>query len=75
MAMQALSYKLTGDWWIAFLLPSLLCSLGTLWLVYDLGRRLWGHRAGVWAALGLLCTVQFVFQAKRGQIDPTVTFS
>ncbi|WNL44602.1 glycosyltransferase family 39 protein [Dyella sp. BiH032] len=74
MAMQALSYKLSGDWWIAFLLPSLLFSLGTLWLVYDLGRRLWGHRAGMGAALGLLCTVQFVFQAKRGQIDPTVTF-
>jgi 4-amino-4-deoxy-L-arabinose transferase-like glycosyltransferase len=74
MVMQALSYTLTGHWWIAFLLPSLLCSLGTLWLTYDLGRRLWGHQAGIWAALGLLCTVQFVFQAKRGQIDPTVTF-
>lgn len=74
MAMQAASHALTGDWRVAFLLPSLLASLGTLWLVYDLGRRLWGHRAGLWAALGLLCTVQFVFQAKRGQIDPTVTF-
>nr|WP_233171754.1 glycosyltransferase family 39 protein [Dyella sp. ASV21] len=74
MAMQSLSYVLTGNWQIAFLLPSLLSSLGTLWLIYDLGRRLWGHRAGLWAALGLLCTVQFVFQAKRGQIDPTVTF-
>jgi 4-amino-4-deoxy-L-arabinose transferase-like glycosyltransferase len=74
MAMQALSYSLTGQWWVAFLLPSLLCSLGTLWLIYDLARRLWGHRAGLWAGLGLLCTIQFVFQAKRGQIDPTVTF-
>lgn len=74
MAMQALSYTLTRDWWVAFLLPSLLSSIGTLWLVYDLGRRLWGHRVGRWAGLGLLCTVQFVFQAKRGQIDPTVTF-
>jgi len=74
MAMQAASYALTGNWRIAFLLPSLLASLGTLWLIYDLGRRLWGHRAGVWAALALLCTVQFVFQAKRGQIDPAVTF-
>lgn len=74
MAAQAASHALTGDWRIAFLLPSLLASLGTLWLIYDLGRRLWGHRAGLWAALALLCTVQFVFQAKRGQIDPTVTF-
>lgn len=74
MAMQALSYTLTRDWWVAFLLPSLLSSIGTLWLVYDLARRLWGHRVGVSAGLALLCTVQFVFQAKRGQIDPTVTF-
>ncbi|MHA6205976.1 ArnT family glycosyltransferase [Dyella soli] len=74
MAMQALSYVLSGHWWVAFLLPSLLCSLGTLWLVYDLARRLWGHRVGLWAGLALLCTVQFVFQARRGQIDPTVTF-
>ncbi|PXV53124.1 4-amino-4-deoxy-L-arabinose transferase [Dyella jiangningensis] len=74
MAAQAASHALTGEWRIAFLLPSLLASLGTLWLVYDLGRRLWGHRAGLWSALALLCTVQFVFQAKRGQIDPTVTF-
>jgi len=74
MAMQAASYALTGNWQIAFLLPSLLASLGTLWLIYDLARRLWGHRAGVWAALALLSTVQFVFQAKRGQIDPAVTF-
>ncbi|WP_430390059.1 ArnT family glycosyltransferase [Dyella sp. 20L07] len=74
MAMQALSYVVTRSWEVAFLLPSLLFSLGTLWLVYDTGRRLWGHRAGLWGALGLLCTIQFVFQAKRGQIDPTVTF-
>lgn len=75
MATQALSYTLTGSWWVGFLLPSLLSALGTLWLVYDLARRLWGHRAGMIAGLALLCTVQFVFQAKRGQIDPAVTFS
>lgn len=74
MAMQALSYTVTHNWWVAFLLPSLLSALGTLWLVYDTARRCWGHRAGVVAGLALLCTVQFVFQAKRGQIDPTVTF-
>lgn len=74
MAAQALSYMLTGNWRIAFLLPSLLSALGTMWLVYDLGRRLWGHRAGMVAGVALLCTVQFVFQAKRGQIDPAATF-
>jgi len=74
MAAQALSYELTGNWRIAFLLPSLLAALGTLLLVYDLARRLWGRHAGVCAAGALLATFQFVYQAKRAQIDPSVTF-
>lgn len=74
MAMQAAAYKLIGNWRIAFLLPSLLAALGTLFLVYDLGRRLWTHRIGLWAAIAVLATFQFVYQAKRAQIDPLVTF-
>lgn len=68
------SYALVRDWTVAFLLPSLLAALGTLWLTYDLGKRLWGHRAGLWAAAAVLCAFQFVYQAKRAQIDPTVVF-
>ena len=74
MAMHAAAYELTGNWRIAFLLPSLLAALGTLWLVYDLARRLWDHRSGLYAAVALLTVFQFVYQAKRAQIDPTVTF-
>lgn len=74
MAAQAFFYTLTGSWRIAFLLPSLLAGLGMLALVYDLGRRLWDHRVGVYAVAALLCTFQFVYQAKRAQIDPTVCF-
>ena len=74
MAAQALSYELTGNWRVAFLLPSLLAALGTLLLVYDLARRLWDRRIGLYAAAALLATFQFVYQAKRAQIDPTVTF-
>jgi 4-amino-4-deoxy-L-arabinose transferase-like glycosyltransferase len=74
MAAQALSYEVTGNWRIAFLLPSLLAGLGTLLLVYDLARRLWDRRTGLYAAGALLATFQFVYQAKRAQIDPTVTF-
>src|SRR3546814_15510338 len=58
----------------AFLLPSLLAALGTLWLTFDLGRRLWDRRAGLWAAAAVLCAFQFAYQAKRAQIDPTVVF-
>ena len=73
MAAQALSYELIGNWRVAFLLPSLLAALGTLLLVYDLARRLWDRRTGLYAAGALLATFQFVYQAKRAQIDPTVT--
>ena len=43
MALQAAAYEVTGAWRIAFLLPSLLAAFGTLLLVYDLARRLWGN--------------------------------
>ena len=68
------SYALVRNWTIAFLLPSLLAALGTLWLTFDLGRRLWNRRAGLWAAAAVLCAFQFAYQAKRAQIDPTVAF-
>jgi len=56
------------------LLPSLLAALGTLILVYDLGRRLWNRRTGLLGAWLVLFAVSFTFQAKRAQIDPSVTF-
>ena len=74
MQMQAAAYTLTGNWRVAFLLPSLLAALGTLFLIHDIGRRLWNHRTGLWAAAALLATLQFVYQSKRAQIDPVVTF-
>jgi 4-amino-4-deoxy-L-arabinose transferase-like glycosyltransferase len=74
MWMQATSYLLTGSWRVAFLLPSLLCALGTLWLVQDLGRRLWTRRIGLYAGYALLFALQFTWQAKKAQIDPTITF-
>jgi 4-amino-4-deoxy-L-arabinose transferase-like glycosyltransferase len=67
-------FALVRDWTWAFLLPSLLAAMGTLWLAYDLARRLWSHRAGLWAAIAVLASAQFVYQAKRAQIDPTVVF-
>ncbi|HWI25177.1 MAG TPA: glycosyltransferase family 39 protein [Lysobacter sp.] len=66
------AYALVRDWTWAFLLPSLLAALATLALTYDLARRLWSHRAGLCAAIAVLACAQFVYQAKRAQIDPTV---
>src|SRR5687768_7049530 len=68
------AYALVRDWTWAFLLPSLCAALGTLWLSYDAGRRLWSPRAGLWAAIAVLACAQFLHQAKRAQIDPTVAF-
>jgi 4-amino-4-deoxy-L-arabinose transferase-like glycosyltransferase len=74
MWLQAAAYTLLRDWRVAFLLPSLLAALGTLWCVYDLGRRLWTHQVGLYAAWALLFTLQFSYQAKKAQIDPLVVF-
>lgn len=69
MWLQAASYRLVRDWQVAFLLPSLLAALLTLWLSGDLARRLWGRRAVPYAVFGLFVCLQFALQAKRAQID------
>lgn len=74
MWLQALLLTLTGELRIAFLLPSLLAGLGTLALVWDLGRRLFSPRAGLLAGIAVLSAVMFSFQFKRAQIDPLITF-
>jgi len=67
-------YQLTGSLRVAFLLPSLLAALGSLLLVYDLGRRVWSRESGLAAALLLAGSVQFVLQARSAQIDMLLTF-
>lgn len=72
MWLQASAYALLGDLRIAFLLPSLLAGVLTLWLVYDLSRRLWGPQAAMAASVALALCLQFGLQAKRAQIDMVV---
>ncbi|MGD9842414.1 MAG: ArnT family glycosyltransferase, partial [Steroidobacteraceae bacterium] len=67
-------YQLSGSLRVAFLLPSLLAALGSVVLIYDLGRRLWDREVGLTAALLLLGTVQFVWQGRQAQIDATLLF-
>ena len=74
MWLEAASFELVRNWRIAFMLPSFLSALGCLLLVYDLGRRLWQRKVGMYAAMATLMCIQFVFQAKRAQIDPLVVF-
>lgn len=68
----SLSYLVVGSWRWSFLLPSLLAGMLTLWLTFDLGKRLWSRRTGLWAAAAVLFSVQFAYQFKRAQIDPTL---
>lgn len=74
MWLQAAVYQVFGNWRIAFLLPSLLAALGTLWCVTDLGARLWTRRIGLYAGWTVLLTLQFTWQAKKAQIDPVAVF-
>ena len=67
-------YLFSGSLRLAFLLPSLLAGLGTLWLVYDLGRRVWSRESGLASALLLAVSVQFVIQARVAQIDMLLAF-
>lgn len=68
----AACYQLFGSWRWSFLLPSLMSGMAVLYLTFDLARRLWNPRAGLWAATAILFSFQFVYQFKRAQIDPTL---
>jgi 4-amino-4-deoxy-L-arabinose transferase-like glycosyltransferase len=72
--LMAAAFRLTGNLRVAFLLPSLAAGLGTLVLVHDLARRLWGREAALHAALLLLFTVQFTLLARSAQLDALVAF-
>ena len=70
----AVCYSLTGSIKWSFLLPSLAAAGGTLFLIYDLGRRLVSRDAGLAAALLTVCTLHFVMTMRGAQIDPTLCF-
>lgn len=69
MWLQAATYKLVGDWNLSFLVPSLLAALLTLWLTWDMSRRLWNRKVARYAVLALFVCIQFGLMAKRAQID------
>lgn len=69
MWFSAAAIQLTGSVRIGFMLPSLLGALGTLALVVDLSRRLYGRRIAWLAGLTLLASFQFELQARTAQID------
>jgi len=54
-------------------LPSAIAALLTLWAVLVFGRRAFGPRAGLLAALVLATTPIFVWEARFAQMDPMLT--
>ncbi len=61
--------RLTGAPELALFLPALLAGLVATACLYDLGRRLWNRRSGVFAALLFLSTYQTFSILRAGQID------
>jgi 4-amino-4-deoxy-L-arabinose transferase-like glycosyltransferase len=55
-------------------LPSALAGLGTLLVVFDLGRRLFSRRAAWLAAAAFATSSKVLWQARFGQIDMFLTF-
>jgi 4-amino-4-deoxy-L-arabinose transferase-like glycosyltransferase len=70
----AICYSLFGSLKGWFLIPSFLAAGGTLFLIYDFGRRTVSREAGVAAALISVCTLQFISVARGAQIDATLCF-
>ncbi|MCB7128983.1 MAG: glycosyltransferase family 39 protein [Candidatus Brocadiales bacterium] len=56
------------------ILPSMLSALGTVLLVYFLGRRLFNHRAGLLAALIMLTMPQFHKYGCQARLDVPFSF-
>jgi len=54
--------------------PSALFGLLTLLLLFSLGKRLFGEKVGFLAALILATNVEFLWLARRANIDATLTF-
>jgi 4-amino-4-deoxy-L-arabinose transferase-like glycosyltransferase len=70
----AICYSLFGSMKAWFLIPSFLAAGGTLFLIYDFGRRSVSRDAGLAAALISVCTLQFVMVMRGAQIDATLCF-
>lgn len=68
----AAGFTLTDSIRAVFLLPSLLAACGIVWLVYDLGRRLFDRESAFAAAVTLATTIQFVMTTRSAQIDATL---
>lgn len=68
--LQVLSMKAFGINEFAARLPNVLCGVVTLMLLYFIGRRLYGHRFGIYWILSYGAAILPFFFFKSGIIDP-----
>jgi 4-amino-4-deoxy-L-arabinose transferase-like glycosyltransferase len=71
--LNALSFKIFGENEFAARFPGALMGLLTVLLTYHVGRRLFGRREGLLAALILGTSIGFIIQARIDIIDMTLT--
>ncbi|MHC1698430.1 MAG: glycosyltransferase family 39 protein [Geobacteraceae bacterium] len=70
---NALSLSAFGNKEAAARFPSALFGLCGVLLVYHIGRKLYGRRAGLYSALVLGSSVGYLFQSRMNIIDTTLT--
>ncbi len=67
--LMAASMKLLGTTEFAARLPGALCGIAAVWLVWRLGRRMYGLRAGALAALAAATSVFFMAILRLALVD------
>lgn len=72
--MQALSMKLFGINEFAARFPNAICGIGTMLLLYHIGKHLKGNRFGLLWVMLYICSFTPFFYFKSGIIDPWFNF-
>lgn len=66
---MALSQLLFGQNEFGVRFFSAFCGAMSIGLIYLIGRKLFSHRAGIYASLGLVSSLWFVLRARSGNLD------
>lgn len=72
--LQAISMKLFGISEFSVRFPSFLLGIGTLIILFLLGKQLFSKTAGLFAVLSLLIAPWFLTRSLSGNLDITLTF-
>jgi 4-amino-4-deoxy-L-arabinose transferase-like glycosyltransferase len=68
------AYAVCGDTEFGARLPSALAALGTMFLTYGVGSRLFSRRVGFWSAVALVTALMFDVAARAATPDALLVF-